>query len=217
MLRGWTQGVYWSAASGTLAWPSGTVAGDTALLHVGGTTSSTPKRQPTDATGWQLAKRTPSTKTWIKVLTASDVASPLAVLGSVGAMETFPGAWRLGQVTNEPGATMSSASSHLIVYGRGRNANALTPSVGKLGVDFLNASYLNRANAIWSLAATSPGFLQLASGFNGSDSDGFELIPPAAPASAVLTSPSVGAQVDPAVPNSVGWQHQSLAGRTQSA
>lgn len=217
MLRGWTQGVYWSAASGTLAWPSGTVAGDTALLHVGGTTSSTPKRQPTDTTGWQLANTTPTTKAWLKVLTASDVASPLAVLGSVGAMETFPGAWRLGQVTEKPGATMSTPGSHLIVYGRGRNANALTPSVGKLGVDYLNAAYLNRANAIWSIPATAVGYLQLAGAFNGSDADGFELIPPAAPASAVLTSPSAGVQVNPAVLNAVGWQHQSLAGRTQSA
>lgn len=215
-LRGWTQGIYWPAGAGTLAWPAGTIAGDTVLLHVGATTSSNPKRQPRDASSWQSCQRTPSTQTWLKWLTAADIASPLPVLGCVGALEVFPGAWRLGQVTNEPGATMSSASSHLIVYGRGRNANALTPSVGKLGVDFLNASYLNRANAIWSLAATSPGFLKLASGFNGSDADAFELIPPAAPAAPTLTSPSAGAQLDPAIANAVRWSHESLAGREQA-
>ena len=216
-LRGWTQGVSWPTGQGTLAWPSGTVAGDTCLLHVGGTTSSTPKRQPADLTGWQLAKTTPSTKTWIKVLTATDVASALSVLGSVGALETFPGQWRLGQVTEKPGATMSTPGSHLIVYGRGRNATTLTPAAGKLGVDYLNAAYLNRANAIWSIPATAVGYLQLAGAFNGSDSDGFELIPPSAPAAPVLTSPTAGAQVNPALAGAVRWLHQSLAGRTQSA
>lgn len=214
-IRGYTQAAYQSSGAGTIAWPSGTVAGDTAYLGVAGTLSSTPKRQPTDTTGWQLAKTTPSTKSWVKVLTSADIANPLAFQGCIGFLVTLPGAWRLGQVTEKPGATMSNAAGQLIVFGRGKSA--LTPAAGKLGTDVQNPAYGNRYNNVWSLAASATGFLQLASGFNGTDSDGFELIPPDAPAAPTLTAPSSGVQVNRTLALSFSWLHQSLAGRAQGA
>lgn len=214
-IRGYTQATYMSSGSGTVAWPSGTVAGDTAWLGMAGTLSSTPKRQPTDTTGWQLAKKTPSTQSWVKVLSAADLAQPLAVQGCIAFLVTLPGQWRLGQVTEKTGANMSSAAGQLIVFGRGKSA--LTPATGKLGTDVQNAAYSNRYNNVWSLAATATGFLQLATGFNGTDSDGFEMIPPAAPSAPVLSAPASGAQVNPAIANTFSWLHQSLAGRSQGS
>ncbi len=214
-IRGYTQAAYQSSGAGTIAWPAGTVAGDTAYLGVAGTLSSTPKRQPTDTTGWQLVKVTPSTKSWMKVLTSADIAAALPFQGMIGFLITLPGQWRLGQVTEKPGANMSNAAGQLIVFGRGKSA--LTPAAGKLGTDVQNAAYGNRYNNVWSIAATATGFLQLAATFNGTDSDGIEMIPPAAPSAPILSAPVAGAQVDPAVANVFSWLHQSLAGRASTA
>lgn len=210
----YAQAAYTANGASTVAWPAGTVVGDTAWLGVASTTSSTPKRQPTGG-DWELAKTTPSTKTWLKILTAADLAQPLAVLGHIPFLITLPGAWRLGVVTERPGATMSDPNGVLIVFGRGKSA--LTPTAGKLGADVQNPAYSNRYNNVWFAQATTTGYLSVAGTFNGTDSDGFELIPPSAPAAAVLTSPAPGVQINPGATTTFGWLHQSLAGRGQSA
>jgi len=58
-LRGTTQGVYRSSGSGTVAWPSGTVAGDLAVLALLEDKDGKPDSKPL-VDGWTLRQSGPS-------------------------------------------------------------------------------------------------------------------------------------------------------------
>ncbi len=214
-LRGATQGAYRSSATGTVAWPAGTAANDYALLCVTSTTSSSPKKEPADTTGWELKKTTPTSKTWGKRLTAADIAAPLSVLGYVEFLQTFTGCRGVGNVTEQPGATMSAVGAGLAVFGR--DTSALTPATGKLHTDVRNPAYHNRYNNVWFRAGTAVGYLALDGACNADDTDGFELLPEIVPSAPILSSPAVGAMLDPAAAAVLAYVHQPASGAAQQA
>lgn len=217
-LRAYTQATYRSSNTGNVNWPIGTVAGDLAILNIAGTTSST--RKPTTATGWTLAKHTPSTDSYWKIVTATDIAAPLAVTGYVPFLTTYSGAGGIGAITDTssgviPGAMMTSGNCGLHVFARG--SSALTPAADKLGTDVTNTAYSSRKNNVWFRVPAAAGYFTLSGAFNGSDANGFEIIPVAGPSAPALLSPVGGVSVDAAAALSMSWCHNSSQGVAQES
>lgn len=214
-LRAATQGTYRSSATGTVAWPTGTAANDYALLCITSTTSTSPKKEPVDTAGWDLKKTTPTSKTWGRRLSAADIAAPLPLLGYVVFLQTFTGCRGTGNVTEDPGATLTAAGAGLAVFGR--DTSALTPATGKLHTDVRNPAYSNRWNNVWFRAGAAVGYLALDGACNADDTDGFELLPEIVPSAPILSSPAVGSVLDPALATVLSYVHQSASGNPQQA
>lgn len=212
----YTQATYRSSGTGNLTWHASAAAGMLALLHVTGGSGSSPAKQPVDISGWKLLKSDTYTKTWSKVLTSTDVASPLPVLGNLPFLAVFPGAGSVGKTSDDvQSVTITQAGGALAVFGRGRSA--LTPATGKLGTDVQNVAYSNRYTNGWYRLAASAGYLALDGTWNGSDSVGFELIPIAGPNAPTLVSPAASATVDPAAVNTFTLVHNSNQSAVQVA
>ncbi len=201
---------YWSTGQGTVALPAAIAADDFLVLNIAGDGSGSDKRQPVDTTGWTVWKRTYSTHTWYRVVDAaflSAFAAGIPCKGRIVFATATSGVGAAGVVTETPGATMSVAGACLLMFGRGKSA--LTPSTGKLFSDVTNPAYDNRRNNVWFRAGTAAGYLAVDGTFNGTDSDGFELIPTAGPNAPTLLSPATGDAVDYAAALTFAVQHNS--------
>lgn len=203
---------YWSSGTGTAAWPAATAAGDFVVLNICGSDSGSDKREPVDAVanGWTVWKKTYSTHTWWKFVDAAYLAanpSGIPCKGRIVFVEAISGVGAAGLATESPGATMPVAGACLLMFGRGKSA--LTPATGKLFADVTNPSYDNRRNNVWFRAGTAVGYLAVDGTFNGTDSDGFVLIPKAGPNAPTLLSPATGDAVDYAAALPFVVQHNS--------
>ena len=199
------------SGKGTVAWPSGAAAGQVAVLNLGGTTTS--KRVAPD--GWLLAKHTPSTDSYWRVVTAADLAAAVAVTAYVAHLTCYSGAGRVGAVTDlgnvSPGVTTTVSGAAAHIWGRGKST--LTPS-GSLGSDLINAAYNKRRYNCWAVLGTTPGWYGL-TGFNGTDSNSFEIVPIAGPGAPTITSPASGSTVSASAALTVSWVHNSAQSGAQ--
>jgi hypothetical protein len=194
-----TTPAYWSSGTGTVALPTGIAAGDFVVLNICGSDSGSDKREPVDAVanGWTVWKKTYSTHTWYRFADAAFLttfAAGIPCKGRIVFASATSGVGAAGANTETPGATMPVAGACLLMFGRGKSA--LTPATGKLFTDVVNPSYDNRRNNVWFRAGTVVGYLAVDGTFNGTDSDGFVMIPKAGPNAPTLQSPALGDAVD---------------------
>jgi len=213
-LRGTTQGVYRSSGSGTVAWPSGTVAGDLAVLALLEDKDGKPDSKPL-VDGWTLRQSGPSTTLWDKRLTSADIAAALPFRGYVDMLSTFSGAGKVGNVTNTNGAKLTVAGAGLFGFCRADEDGAtLTPSTGKLHTsDIINASYRNRRHNTWFIAYATTGYKSIST--NADYMTCAEILPLAGPAAPTLNEPLASQQLDPADVQTFSWLHNSDQGVPQ--
>ena len=208
---------YWSSGSGTVPWPAGAAAGQFMVAFIAGDSSGSDKREPVDAVadGWTVWNKTYSTHTWWRILDAAYLAahpSGIAFRGRIVFLTLIPGVGAAGVRTSSAGATLSKPNAAVMMFGRG--TSSLLPTAGKQFSDVQNPAYGNRRNNVWFRTETTTGYKSF-SGFNGTDSDGFELIPLEGPAAPLLVSPIGGAAIDYAASNLLEVAHQSRQGATQ--
>lgn len=192
----YSQATYFSSGQGNVTIPAGSVAGELAILNIDGTGSTV--RKPVDMTGWLSKAHTYSTDSYWKLLTAAEITlGYIAIKGYIGFLTVYPGAGRVGNVTDlgntTPGCNLTTAGAWLHVHARGDSA--LTPATGKLGTDVTLTAYSSRKYNVWSQAETTTGYKTLAGTFNGSDSNGFEIIPLEGPNAPTILTPTTGITV----------------------
>lgn len=203
------QATYFSSGSGTVPVPAGSVVGEVALLNIDGLGSS--KRAPVDMTGWISKVHTYSTDSYWTLLTAAHISGGIPIKGYIGFLTVYPGAGRVGNVTDlgntTPGCNLSVPGSWLHVHGRGDSA--LTPATGKLGTDVTLTAYSSRRYNVWAQAETTVKYATLAGTFNGRDSNGFEIVPLEGPAAPTVQTPSTGVTLPYNEALTVLFQHNS--------
>lgn len=208
---------YWSSGSGTVPWPAGAAAGQFMVAFIAGDSSGSDKREPVDAVadGWTVWNKTYSTHTWWRILDAAYLAanpSGIAFRGRIVFLTLIPGVGAAGVRTSSAGATLSKPNAAVMMFGRGRSS--LLPTAGKQFSDVQNPAYGNRRNNVWFRTETTTGYKSF-SGFNGTDSDGFELIPLEGPNPPLLVAPIGSDAVDFAAATTLEVVHQSRQAATQ--
>ena len=208
---------YWSSGSGTVPWPAGAAAGQFMVAFIAGDSSGDDKREPVDAVadGWTVWNKTYSTHTWWRILDAAYLAahpSGIAFRGRIVFLTLIPGVGAAGARTSSAGATLSKPNAAVMMFGRGRSS--LQPTAGKQFSDVQNPAYGNRRNNVWFRTETTTGYKSFA-GFNGTDADGFELIPLEGPNPPILVAPIGSDAVDFAAATTLEVVHQSRQAATQ--
>lgn len=221
-LRATTQGTYDADGAQDIAWPTGSAAGDVAVVCFAEPESGVPNGKPADSTGWALCDSGTSTAIWWKRVTAADVAAALPVVGHVAMLSTFTGCGGVGNVAQTSngtaGVTLTAAGAGLFVMCRGdMQSDALDPTSGKLHAsDVVNLSNRSRRYNTWFVAHTTTGYKTL-SGLDATYYSSLELVPSVGPDAPTLTSPAAGAQINPAAALTFGTVHNSTQGGTQDA
>lgn len=201
-LRGFTQGARISGGAATLSWPAGTVAGDLALIHIGGA-SRAPDLASTDGGGWTPCGH----KSWFRVLTSADVAvGGPAVTGSHAKLQTFSGAGGVGRTSSQNGLTTTVAGGGVWFDGA-RQSGTVAPSTYRLGTEFTDEN--GWTQGAYFIAAASAGWVAVPSASSGAEWYSYEILPLSAPAAPVLVAPLAGATLDGAKPATFSWQHQA--------
>lgn len=200
-LRGFTQGARINGLA-TLSWPAGTVAGDLALIHIGGA-SRAPDLASTDGGGWTPCGH----KSWFRVLTSADVAlTGPAVTGSHAKLQTFSGAGGVGRTSSQNGITTTVAGGGVWFDGA-RQSGTVAPSTYRLGTEFTDER--GWTQGAYFIAAASAGWVAVPSASSGAAFYSYEILPLSAPAAPTLLAPLAGATVDQTKPTMFQWQHQS--------
>lgn len=204
-LRAFTQGTYDADGVQTVTWPTGTAAGDFALLCMAERESGSPNAAPSGS-GWSLVMTSTTAVAYGKTVTAADLVAGVAVAGAYVAMlQTFTGCRGVGNTSSTNGVTLTEAGAGLAIFDRGRRtSNTLGPATGKLHTDVVNAANRDRKHNVWFQAHTTTGYKSIALTETVYPSS-FELLPSAAPAAATLASPAEGQQVDPTVAQTFIW------------
>ena len=125
-LRAYTQGTTQAGGTVSIAWPTGTAAGDLAVVVAQDYTSNGPQ-----TSGWTRYGE----GVWCKRVTATDIATALSVKGRTTFLQTFTGAAGIGRVRWSHGLTLTQAGAGLFVDGWGPSRiTTLDPgSTGRLG------------------------------------------------------------------------------------
>ena len=213
-LRGYTPGVKLSSGKGTIAWPTGTEAGDLAFLFCHDGSYLDVDNEPTGS-GWSYH----GGQGWSKRVTTADLANPVSVSGMTIFLATFTGAGKVGNVgKGAHGCKMSVAGSGLIVVGTGGDLDlgALTPATGKLGSDLVSHPHNSHLHAMWWLPQTTTGYKQI-SPTQDVNYDAFEIVPGVGPSAPTPLSPISAVQVDRAVDLLLKWRHNSSQSEGQDA
>ena len=216
---GCRQATYQSSGSGTIAWPSGALAGHLAILSIEGTDKTT--REPT-SDGWTKIDHTDITDTYYRIITTADLAAGVPYEGHVGWLAVYAGAGRAHQVSSTgdgvtPGGRLTTTGAMLHCFGRGYD-HPLTPSSGKLGSDTRNDAWHKRYSNVWSAGPiAAPGYLKMAGSSNVKYCAGFEIVPLAGPLAPTLAYPTAGAEVDAALDAVLAWVHRSSQAMAQQA
>ncbi len=204
-LRGFTQGST-IAGSASLAWPSGTVAGDVALLHADPELRNDLGALGPQTAGWAMVGRL----TWVKVLTAADVASALPVRAMHVKLQTFSGAAGVGRVSSQAGLTVQYAGSG--VWWDGSRASAtVAPATYRLGAEWRDG--LGQYQAAFFMTAGA-GYVALPSAAADGDWWAYEVLPASVPSAPVLGTPGPAQHVDRNQPARFTWAHQSVMPQT---
>jgi hypothetical protein len=212
-LRGYTQGTSQASGSVAITWPTGTIAGDLAVLfahdgefrlnRAGGPTTS----------GWVGAGE----GAWVKKVTAADLASALPVNGVVTFLQTFTGAARIDSVRQNNGLRVQQAGSGLLVTAYGPAwLNFIVPgATERLGNHFRSATF-NKLESTWFKTAASAGWVELTGGRDwDSNYYAYEIVPSTVPSAPVVIAPISASQTDTTQPVVFTWLHQSNSNADQ--
>lgn len=206
-LRGYTQAVYASSGSQTVAWPAGTAVGDFAVLCMLEPQSGTPNSAPVDASVWKVGPSTGNSTVWGAPVTAAMLAAGLAVKANVAFLATFSGCGGIGRTSKSNGVQVTNAGGGLFVFVRDdTRTSTLTPAGGKLGTDVLNGKNRNRRSNVWFVAQSTTGFKKLSS-TNATYFTSLELLPALPPSPPTLLSPANNSYINPSVVNTFVGRH----------
>lgn len=206
-LRAYTQGTSQGSGSVSIAWPTGTVSGDLAVLVAQDYNTNGPQ-----ATGWTAKGR----GVWYKRVTTADLAGPLSVKGRTTFLQTFTGAERIGNWRNSEGITLTQVGAALFVDGWGpsRITTVDPGATDRLG-NQIRLTTDNTPNAVWFRTATTTGYKALTDHDDDCSYVAYEILPVAGPNTPIVYAPGFG--VDNAAPIVFSWIHQSNSGAAQEA
>lgn len=208
-LRAYTQGTSQGSGSVSIAWPTGTAAGDLAVLVAQDYGTNGPT-----TSGWTAIGR----GVWYKRVTTADIAAPLPVKGRTTFLQTFTGADKIGTWRNSEGLTLTKAGAGLFVDGWGpsRISNITPGSTNRLGNE-IRLTTDNTPNAVWFIAASTTGYKALTDHDDDCSYVSYEILPVAGPNAPTLILPAAGSGVDNGSPIVFSWLHNSQSGATQEA
>lgn len=211
--RGYTQETYDADGSQTLAWPSGTVAGDFAVVRCDHMFERGDPAPGPVGSGWTPVGA--DTYCWAKRLTTADVASGLPVRARLAAIVAFTGAGATGRVSSQPGVSVQAGGAALYFGWTTRHASSLGPATDRQGtiVTYPTDGHLH---GVWAKTSASATYLELESPTWRASYRGIEIVPLAGPESPTVTAPAPGAEADHALPITVAWTHNSAQGGTQT-
>lgn len=199
-LRGYTQGavVAWGAS---VAWPSGTVAGDLALLHAeGGTTAWS--RQGPQVQGWTAC----GYRCWYKTVDANDLLGPLSVNARHVKLQTFSGAGGVGRTSSQSGVVTSVAGAGVWVDAA-RPVPTVAPATSRLGAEWVDE--VGWSQGAYYLAAPTPGWVALAGVAADAQCYAYEVLPLVPPGAPTLLAPGEGERVLSSGLRDYSWRHES--------
>lgn len=200
-VRGFVQGARCSTGAVSLSWPAGTVAGDVALIHLGGTAG------PTSSSGWTAVGH----QAWYKMLTAADVASPLTFAGSSHhKLQVFSGASAIGRTSSQSGLRTTAVGAGIWVDAA-RSVATVATAIYRLGVEWTDAN--NFAQGAYFIPNTDTDYEKISAN-SGAICYSYEVLPTAAPAAPTAMVPAAGARVDAATALTFSWRHQSPSAQT---
>ena len=178
-LRGYTQGGKDADGYVSLAWPAGTVAGDLAVVHCGGSVSNLGPQ----ASGWTAA----GYKVWYKIVTAADIAANLPVKATHHFLQTFTGAVAVGRTSAQSSVQLSVAGAGHFLHGSRSVANVAVENSMILGTEYTDNG--GDYQAAHFRPATAAGTSVIAVN-SGTLVNSYEILPTAAPSAPTLVSPS---------------------------
>lgn len=200
-VRGFVQGAQCSTGAVSLSWPAGTVAGDVALIHLGGTAG------PTSSSGWTAVGH----QAWYKMLTAVDVASPLTFAGSSHhKLQVFSGASAIGRTSSQSGLLTTAVGAGIWVDAA-RSVAPVATATYRLGVEWTDAN--NFAQGAYFIPNTDTDYDNISAN-SGAICYSYEVLPTAAPGAPTAMVPAAGARVDAATALTFSWRHQSPSAQT---
>ncbi len=205
-LRGFTQGSVASPGY-EVSWPSGTVAGDIALMHCGGSYANLGPQ----SSGWTPTGH----KSWWKRVTAADLLAPVTVNASHVKLQTFYSASGVGRTSTQKTLKLSPGAEMWI---DGQRATAgVAPSTYRLGLEWVDESgsrqaafHLQNPSSTVSNYVTLPGAPPDAWFYS------YEILPPVNPPAPSLLSPGPAAFVDVTKPHLMTWLHEGSGQQTQA-
>lgn len=207
-LRGYTQMTTQASGVDTKAWPSGTIAGDLAVVVC---QDGDWRDGPADRTGWTSHRD----GIWAKRVTTGDLAAALSLRGRTTFLVTFVNGSHIGRTAAQPGLKLSVAGAGLFVDGWGsRNQTTLDPSANRLGT-IVQMVLDNSPNSTWFVAATAAGYTALAGTDDDREYRAFEIVPVAGPNAPVLISPAPEQQLDVALAVPLVFAHQTTSSGAQ--
>lgn len=199
-LRGYVEIDWYPAGEADLEWPAGTVAGDLAIVWASDRSYSQPQ-----TSGWTLT----TTDTWVKALTAADLADDLPVRGHLIALTVLYDAARVGNVSTQAGATLTVAGAALYCNGW-TSRSTLAAATYRLGAALTEPD--GTLNGVFLRTGASPGYVTLDGVGSRTYWRALEILPPDGPSAPTLVSPLVGAQVDRAAAVTLAFVHNSAQG-----
>ena len=210
-LRAYTQGTSQGSGTVTIAWPTGTIAGDLAILVAQDYYTNGPTNY--GGSGWTAIGR----GVWYKRVTTGDLAQPLSVRGRTTFLQTFSGADKIGTWRNSHGLTVTKDGGALFVDGWGPSrVSTIDPgSTDRLG-NQIRLVTDNTPNAVWFRAFTTKGYKALQDHDDDCSYVAYEILPIAGPNAPTVVEPSAWGQ-DIGSPIVFSWIHNSNSGATQEA
>lgn len=213
-VRGTPSGSYAHWATATAAWPVGSAVGDLAVVYLSENKSGNPSSK-LGVSGWKLVASGYAETVWQKVLTASDIAAGLPIIGYLYELCVFSGASKVGRVASSSGVSCVAGGAALFFgWENNERVGQMTPLTEKLfASDIINDSYNYRPNNAWFRVSPTAGYVSWVSSADHEIT--VELLPLAAPPAPVLVSPTTGTQVNPGVVNTFTWTNQSTRAQAE--
>ena len=205
-LRGFTQGSVASPGY-EVSWPSGTVAGDIALIHCGGSYANLGPQ----SSGWTPTGH----KSWWKRVTAADLLAPVTVNASHVKLQTFYSASGVGRTSTQKTLKLSPGAEMWI---DGQRATAgVAPSTYRLGLEWVDESgWRQAAFHMQNPSSTVSNYVTLPGAPSDAGFYSYEILPPVNPPAPSLLSPGPAAFVDVTKPHLMTWLHEGSGQQTQA-
>ena len=205
-LRGFTQGSVASPGY-EVSWPSGTVAGDIALMHCGGSYANLGPQ----SSGWTPTGH----KSWWKRVTAADLLAPVTVNASHVKLQTFYSASGVGRTSTQKTLKLSPGADMWI---DGQRATAgVAPSTYRLGLEWVDESgWRQAAFHMQNPSSTVSNYVTLPDAPSDAWFYSYEILPPVNPPAPSLLSPGPAAFVDVTKPHLMTWLHEGSGQQTQA-
>lgn len=194
-LRGYIQGQ--NAGVGTsLAWPSGTVAGDLCWLYTGG---SLPQSGP-QSSGWTPVGH----KAWWKILDSTDVAGPLVVTAERVKVAVFLGADRIG-LTSQQASVRCGVGDWMVVDASRRAGTVTTDGTYRLGTEFVSVTGSTQATLARPASTTGTVSIPV---LPGTEAFAYQVVTESVPSAPTLVTPTSGQRISAAARPSFVWRHR---------